>query len=219
MVLAMTMATPYPLMAQNMGTSQSKSVQSRTLKGHVTDEEGNSMLEVNITIGQTVVAVTDVKGVYNLQAPIGDCKLQFSFIGMKPCVISLKAGKVDKNMDITLYGDTELNEVVVTGYQNIQKPKMTGSAVTISSGKLMERYTSNLLSNLEGQVAGLSTYGGELKVRGTSSLYAETSPLLVVDGLPIEGRLEDLNQYDYNLSTCLKMLPQLPSTVHAPPMA
>lgn len=204
MVLAMTMANLYPLLAQNVGTSQSKSVQSRTLTGRVIDEEGNTMPGVNITLNQAVIGITDGNGVYTLQLPTSDCKLQFSFIGMETGVVTLKAGKAEENIDITLYGSTELNEVVVTGYQDIQKPKMTGSAVTISSDKLMERYTSNLLSNLEGQVAGLSTYGGELKVRGTSSLYAETSPLLVVDGLPMEGRIEDLNQYDIQSINVLK---------------
>lgn len=48
MVLAMTMANPYPLLAQNVGASQSKSVQSRTLTGRVIDEEGNTMPGVNM---------------------------------------------------------------------------------------------------------------------------------------------------------------------------
>lgn len=53
-------------------------------------------------------------------------------------------------------------------------------------------------------MAGLVNYDGKMTIRGTSSLYAETSPLLVVDGLPIEGKIEDLNPYDIESVTVLK---------------
>ena len=100
--------------------------------------------------------------------------------------------------------DHELSEVVVTGYQEISRPKMTGSVTTITSSKLDERYTTNIMNNLEGRVAGLSTYNGKMTIRGTSSLYAETTPLLVVDGVPVEGSIEDLNPYDIESVNVLK---------------
>ena len=53
-------------------------------------------------------------------------------------------------------------------------------------------------------MAGLSTQDGKITIRGTSSLYAETNPLLVVDGVPIEGRIEDLNPYDIESVNVLK---------------
>ena len=97
-----------------------------------------------------------------------------------------------------------MSEVVVTGYQEIKKEKMTGSVATVSSAKLEERYTQNLLANLEGQVAGLSTYGGKPVIRGAGTLYGSTAPLLVVDGMPIEGSIEDLNPYDIESVNVLK---------------
>ena len=62
----------------------------------------------------------------------------------------------------------------------------------------------NILSNLEGRVAGLTTYNGKTTIRGTSSLYAETNPMVEVDGLPLEGRIEDLNPYDIESINVLK---------------
>ena len=53
-------------------------------------------------------------------------------------------------------------------------------------------------------MAGLTTYGGKTTIRGTSSLYAETDPLLVVDGIPIEGSIDDLNPYDIESVNVLK---------------
>ena len=86
---------------------------------------------------------------------------------------------------------------------------MTGAVTTISSEKLSDRYTPNLIQNLEARVAGLSTYGGKPIIRGTGTLYGESAPLLVVDGLPVEGSIEDLNPYDIASVNVL-------STVRAP---
>lgn len=203
LMLTFSVAAPNEAAAQNAGTSKAQQ-QSCIVKGHVIDDEGYGLPGVNVKRGGQVIGITDAKGGYEVSVPGGDVELEFDYIGMQPSVVKLKNASASQTVDVTMKGDTELAEVIVTGYQDIAKPKMTGSAVTVSSNDLMERYTPNLLSNLEGRVAGLSTYGGELKVRGTSSLYAETRPLLVVDGLPMEGRLEDLNQYDIETVNVLK---------------
>ena len=186
-------AAPTQVVAQNATSAQGQ--QSYTVKGHVIDDEGYALPGVSIRRNGTAIGVTDANGAYEVVVPIGSSELEFHYIGMEPSKVKLK-NVAAQTIDVTMTGNNQLAEVYVTGYQDIAKPKMTGSAVTVTSNDLMERYTPSLLSNLEGRVAGLSTYGGELKVRGTSSLYAETSPLLVVDGLPTEGRLEDINQYD-----------------------
>lgn len=192
---------------QQSRSLQRKGSELTIIRGKVVDASDNPLPGVNVSFkDRNYGATTDANGNYAISVEKGGREtMLFSFIGMKTEVVPITCSEYEKTLDITMKeNSSQLNEVVVTGYQSIQKPKMTGSVVTISSDKLMERYTSNLLSNLEGQVAGLSTYGGELKVRGTSSLYAETSPLLVVDGLPIEGRLEDLNQYDIQSINVLK---------------
>ena len=93
---------------------------------------------------------------------------------------------------------------VVTGYQEIQMKKVTGAIATVNARALEERYSPSVMQNLEGRVAGLSTYGGKLTIRGVSSMYAETNPLLVVDGLPIECDIDDLNPYDIESVNVLK---------------
>ncbi len=177
----------------------------RTVTGYVTDEQGEPLPGVSICIDDSkVCTITDSEGFYTLKVPVNSCELIFTYIGMARCTAALQAGTVQLRRDVRMETDNMLQEVVVTGYQEISKPKMTGAVTTISSDKLDERFTSSLVSNLEGKVAGLSTYGGELKIRGTSSLYAETSPLLVIDGLPMEGRIEDVNQYDIQSINVLK---------------
>jgi len=73
------------------------------------------------------------------------------------------------------------------------------------------RYTTDIVSSLEGKIPGLVSYNNGLKsgedaltIRGVGSFQAKTSPLIVVDGLPIEGSLETVNRYDIESITVLK---------------
>nr|MDE7074859.1 SusC/RagA family TonB-linked outer membrane protein [Odoribacter sp.] len=73
------------------------------------------------------------------------------------------------------------------------------------------RYTTDIVSSLEGKIPGLVSYNNGLKsgedaltIRGVGSFQAKTSPLIVVDGLPIEGSLETVNRYDIENITVLK---------------
>jgi TonB-linked SusC/RagA family outer membrane protein len=176
---------------------------TNTVSGTVTDEDGEPLLGVAVREdGSSSGVITDSKGYFQLPMDADNATLLITYVGKKDLKIKVQRGSALK---ILLEDNVNvLGEVVVTGYQDIQKGKMTGSAVTITADKLNDRYTPNLLNNLEGRVAGLSTYGGKLTIRGTSSLYAEASPLLVVDGLPVEGQIEDLNPYDIESVNVLK---------------
>ena len=179
--------------------------QVRNISGTVTDESGEPLVGVSVCINDSkVCTITDSKGFYTLKVPANSCSLKFSYLGMSTAEIRLGNGRAPLNRNVQMTTDYELSEVVVTGYQEISKPKMTGSVTTITADKLDDRYTTNIMNNLEGRVAGLSTYNGKMTIRGTSSLYAETTPLLVVDGVPVEGSIEDLNPYDIESVNVLK---------------
>ena len=177
----------------------------RNVSGVVTDESGDPLIGVSVCIDDSkVCTITDSKGFYTLKVPANACSLKFSYLGMSNAELRLGSGKAPLSRSIQMVTDNQLSDVVVTGYQEISKPKMTGSVTTITASKLDERYTTNIMNNLEGRVAGLSTYNGKMTIRGTSSLYAETSPLLVVDGVPVEGSIDDLNPYDIERVNVLK---------------
>lgn len=191
----------------NIVTLREKQPRAKTrhISGVVRDDQGEPLMGVPVCIGESqVCSVTDADGHYAFDIPVEATAIKFSYVGMEVVRMNIPAGTNNEQRDVTMLSDNSLADVIVTGYQDIAKPKMTGSAVVISADKLTERYNGTILSALEGQVAGLSTYGDELKVRGTSSLYATTTPLLVVDGLPTEGRLEDLNQFNIQSITVLK---------------
>ena len=186
-------------------SKQKLSGRERIIKGHVRDSDGELLVGVPICIGESrVCTVTDADGYYTFKIPVESTTLKYSYVGMETAYVTIPRGMDEITREIVMKPDVMIDEVIVTGYQEISKPKMTGAVTTISADKLDSRYTSNIVSNLEGRVAGLSTYGGEMKIRGTSSLYAETSPLIVVDGVPVETKISDINPYDIESINVLK---------------
>lgn len=104
-----------------------------------------------------------------------------------------------KYVRLTLEPDiTLMDEVIVTGYQNIKRENATGSFQNLTSKDMDKRYTGDITSNLEGKIPGMVTVTsnpnttGEnaITIRGVSTFNARTSPLVVVDGLPIEGGID-----------------------------
>lgn len=189
-----------PAMGQN-AASKGKGIE---LKGQITDPDGSPIAGATIQ-NQTENTYTssDADGNYTLSVKNPQtATIVVSFLGMDTVTQALE-GRSRLDVQMTTDGNF-LEESVVTGYQAIQQRKVTGAIATIGVKTIEERYSPSLLQNLEGRVAGLSTYGGKLTIRGVSSMYAESSPLLVVDGLPIEGDIDDLNPYDIESVNVLK---------------
>ena len=200
MLTALMLASFYPAFAQ--GTSSGSA--GVNLKGRVTDSEGQPVVGAVVqNLTEKTFTSTGGDGSYTLfvKNP-GDATIEISFLGMETVTQALAGRSL---LDVVLpSSDTFLEGSVVTGYQEIQIRKVTGSIATVSAKTMEERYNPSILQNLEGRVAGLSTYGGKLTIRGVSSMYAEANPLLVVDGLPIEGDIDDLNPYDIESVNVLK---------------
>lgn len=181
--------------------------------GVVTDQNDEPLPGVTVRLKGTETGVTtDIDGQFAILAEGKEPVLEFSYVGMKNKNVRV-ATKSPRFISVKLETDENLlDEVLVTGYQNIKRENATGSYQLISSKKLDERYTSSIVENLEGQIPGLMSYqngmngSGEsaLTIRGTSSFQARTNPLVVVDGLPIEGSIETINPYNIENITVLK---------------
>ena len=187
-----------PVSAQN---TASKGVQ---VKGRITGPDGQPVVGAVVqNLTEKTFTSTDSDGNYSLFVKDPQkATMEVTFLGMDTITEQL-AGR--SQFDVTLSDSQNFLEgSVVTGYQEIQLRKVTGAISTVGAKTIEERYSPSLLQNLEGRVAGLSTYGGKLTIRGISSMYAESSPLLVVDGLPIEGDIDDLNPYDIESVNVLK---------------
>ena len=185
----------------------------QNITGMVVDDESGPLPGVNVRLrGTNEATITDLDGQFTIMVEGKDPVLDFTYIGMKPASVRI-GSKTEKFIAVTMESLTNLmEEVLVTGYQNIKRENATGSYQLISSKALDQRYTGDVVKNLEGRVPGLVNYnngmgdGGEsnITIRGTGSFNAQTNPLVVVDGLPIEGGLSSVNPYNIENITVLK---------------
>jgi TonB-linked SusC/RagA family outer membrane protein len=179
--------------------------QKMTVRGTVQDEKGEPLPgAVVMPKDETKIngTITDVNGNFVLTGVSSNEILLISFLGYETVEVPIEGKTI---ISVTLQpGAQMLQELVVTGYQSIARGKVTGAVSTVNAEALQERYTANIMSNLEGRVAGLVTDGNNITIRGTGSLHAVNNPLIVVDGMPIEGSWQDLNPYDIESVTVLK---------------
>lgn len=177
-----------------------------TVSGTVYDEEGDPLPGATVAVeGTSDMVASDIDGKFRLHVDGTDPVLTVSCIGMHPYHVALTARTVSSPLKIVLRTNVAMmDEVVVTGYQNLKRESATGAFQQISAKDLETRSVSNLLTNLEGKVAGMVVYNNDIQIRGTGTLKASTTPLVVVDGLPINGTLNDVNPYEIDKVTILK---------------
>jgi TonB-linked SusC/RagA family outer membrane protein len=178
-------------------------MQPVTITGSVADQANTPLAGVYVVLeGTNTGVITDVNGKYSIQVPDQNAKLVFSFMGFLSETVTVAGKSV---VDVTMTPDvTALEEVVVIGYGTVKKKDVTGSVASISAEKLQEVQSANLTSQLKGRTAGVdivsngSTPGteGRIRIRGERSLSGSNDPLLVVDGIPFTGSMNDLNPND-----------------------
>ena len=151
--------------------------------------------------------VTDIDGNFSISVPSGIKKLQCSYIGYTTLQIELKPGQTHYNVSLQP-SSTMLNDVVVTGYQTVERRKLTAAVSKIDISEERIGTVKIVDQALSGQIAGLSavaTSGApgspvKIRIRGTSSLNGTQDPLWVLDGIPLEGTdipsLESLKNID-----------------------
>jgi TonB-linked SusC/RagA family outer membrane protein len=188
------------------------SQQKKPISGKVTDTSGNSLPGVSVVVrGTTNGTITDVNGNYSLSYNPENSALQFSFVGMKTQEVAID-GKATIN--VTLEEDAiGLEEVVAVGYGSQKKRDVIGSIATVKAETLETTSSStNVLSLLQGQAAGVSIQstsgklgaGVNILIRGLSSISAGTSPLYIIDGVPVIGDMSLINQTDIESIQVLK---------------
>lgn len=188
---------------------QPRQMQNSRIKGRITDTHKNPLPGVTIMIkGTTLGAVTDMDGNYSMELPaVKDIRLLYSFIGMKTQEVAY-AGQ--KEINVTLHEEVaEMEEVVITGYQTVDRRKSTSSVTTRKMEDLHIPGISSLDQMLQGQIPDLimMSNSGEvgvvpkLRIRGTSTLIGNREPLWVLDGIimqdPVDVLAADLNDPDY----------------------
>lgn len=197
------------LMAVCVLTTQAQEAQ-RTIQGTVTDENREPAIGATVVVtGTQNMTVTGLNGEFKLTIPANAEQMEISYIGYRKEIVRL-TGK--DRFDIQLQVDNvALEEVVVIGYGTAKKGNVTGAIATMKGDRIEDRTNENVLSSLQGQLAGveISTNsgapGGELEVhiRGAASINASDQPLYVVDGIPVDD-LNSLNPDDIESIDVLK---------------
>lgn len=170
--------------------------QSAKISGTVTDaSDGSPIGYATVAIKGTTVGVsTDDKGGYSLPIPSGTKNpvLVVSFLGYDTKEIEI-GNKTQINVALK-ENSVDVDEVVVTGFQNIKKQTFTGSSVKLNAADLDVVGATDVSRMLEGKVAGVSiqnvsgTFGAapKVRVRGATSISGENKPLWVVNGVVLE---------------------------------
>ena len=187
--------------------------QTREVTGTVIDKHDKSPLPgVSVVVKSNPGAgvATDVNGKFSLKVNDGDV-LVFSFIGMKPQEVAVK-GQSNFNIEMELANEA-LDEVVVVAYGTAKKESLTGSISVVDNKEIEKRLTTSVTGALEGSAPGVqvnNTYGEpgsapSIRIRGFGTLVSGASdPLYVVDGVPFDGNIAELNSNDIESMSILK---------------
>lgn len=179
------------VLAQNNGMpSRTKQLK---ISGKVTDDKGAPLAGVTVQVkGGKVIAMTGDNGDFTGTADEGTV-LQFTSQGFGTYESIVKN---QETLTVKLATDSKsLDDVVVIGYGTQKKRAVTGSVVSVGYDQFKDRSFTNVAQSLEGAIAGVNIttsqgapgFGPTIKIRGTSSITAGTTPLFVVDGMALEN--------------------------------
>ncbi len=184
--------------------------QEITVTGTITAEGEGSLPGVAIAIqGTGQGTVSDLDGKYSLVVPGSEAVLEFSFMGYTTQVVTVGNRTI---LDIVLVSDvTALDEVLIIGYGTQKKKEITSAISNVTSEEFNKGNVNSPAQLLQGKVAGLSITkpGGnpngsyDIRLRGLSTIGANTQPLVVIDGV-IGGSLDNVDPNDIQSIDVLK---------------
>ena len=164
------------------------------ITGTVFEDNGEPCIGATVMIQGTKQGTkTDLDGNFTITVPAGK-KLVISYIGMTTQTVTAKNG-----MKVTLQPDaTQLEEVVAVGMMKQDKRLFTGASAKVDAEKTKLAGMADVSRSLEGRVAGVQvtnvsgTFGAspKIRVRGATSIYGNSKPLWVIDGVIYEDNVD-----------------------------
>ncbi len=185
--------------------------QTKMVTGTVTGQTGEPLVGATINaVGSTAATTSDATGKFRISVPAKTKSLSVSFVGMEDKDITLGS---QTNIDVTLnVARSNLNDVVVIGYQTVRRKDLTGSVSSVTSKDLKDVPINSAAEALSGRLAGVQVRSSEgapgadvdIYVRGRNSITQSGSPLYVVDGVQVENALSVLSPQDIESVDVLK---------------
>lgn len=200
------------LSAKSLTTVLQESTAQETVTGRVTDvETGEALAGANVVVkGATGGTSTDDDGTYDLQVRSLSDTLVFSFVGYRSREVPIN-GRTE--IDVALQAQAlSGEELVVVGYESVQKSDLTGSVSSLPADQLNTGPQVSVDQAIQGRIPGVQVTqtsaepggGYSIRIRGTNSITAGNEPLYVVDGLPGPNPLNALNPADIESIEVLK---------------
>lgn len=198
-----------------LGISQSLGQNETTITGKVTDESGKGLPSVTIKAipGNKALGSTNAQGIFSVKVPANVKSLSFNVLSYLSKTVQINASTKTLNVELE-ENNTEIAEVTIA-YAARKAETLTGSAVVISGKDIKDAPAANFTDMLQGRVVGMNvqlnngTPGmrGTMSIRGLNSstvsnsggdaFLSSTSPLFVIDGVPIE----EGQNYEYGFQT------------------
>lgn len=182
-----------------------------TVTGKVQDPKGEPLIGVSIILkGTSTGVITDIDGNYSVNVGSKQDVLVFSYIGFtnQEIIVGDK-----RRVDVVLQEDMKiLDEVVVVGYGTQRKSDLTGGISTLDADKIASMPATSLGQKLQGRISGLNIQLGNakpgenqtLRVRGQKSLSGSNDPLIVLNGVPFNGNMSEIDYNSVDNITVLK---------------
>lgn len=189
------------------------SAQNITVKGIVLDENGGvPVVQASVVLqgNLTVFTLTDAAGAFTLSVP-ADGVLDISCNGYEGQLVP-----VNGQSQITVFlqsSTTVLEETIVVAYGTQTKESFTGSAQMVGAETIEKKITTSVTNALAGTTPGVQIIQssgdptgntGSIRIRGIGTMHGSTSPLIVVDGVPYDGSISDINPQDVESMSVLK---------------
>jgi iron complex outermembrane receptor protein len=181
-----------------------------TVSGVVSDASTNeTLIGANVLVqGTSIGTITDIDGSYSLNVPAGSNVLEISYAGYANQSINIDGRST---INVALGAGTLLDEIVVVGYGSQSEKEITSAVVKLDNEDFNQGAITDPAQLLQGKVAGLQVYnrGGDpngastIRLRGISTVGANTEPLIVVDGI-IGASLDNVDPNDIENINVLK---------------
>lgn len=199
-----------PLLAANIALAQQK----KTITGKIEDGNTSAIIAgasikietqsvstktdlTGIIESVSVGTVTDKDGKFMLEIPVDTKTILVSYPGYESRIIQINEDRTNYTVRLVpeVSDKNKIQEVIITGYQKIEKRKQTSAVSTVKMDAIGQSGVASVDQMLSGQIAGVvvtpetGSPGGpaKIRIRGTASLSGPQDPLWVVDGLPLEG--------------------------------
>lgn len=184
--------------------------QKGNVTGLVEDQVGPVAGASVVVKGATIGTITDMDGKFTLENVPRGAVIVISFVGLTTQEISWNGQSV---LNVKLKDATQdLDEVVVVAYGTAKKSTFTGSASIVKADKLEKVMGSGFVEALQGMSAGVNVVNvqgnpgadARVEIRGIASMSGKSDPLYIVDGMPYDGKLNQINPTDIESMTVLK---------------